>query len=376
MPIINAVSSTWLTGKVYLPQSAVAMNVPFISFSSKQISDRNTLTDIPYGFPYEKIFNVGNTYWQTDFTCPMLVLEAYQTPSAPFYNFYQCIYEFVSEIISAAGFKSGAAFTANSLKNKWDFDGTETIVNANSDYVIQKISIDITDSESSFTVSIISTIDIRPYFNIYRKVNDQTDTPFLNNIVYRTVSPYDIIIPSDCIGAPFYFQQSSVHQWPQQLYGGSAYTSLLRELHLSIDSNVIQVPTIGMPTSRAFLGVNSIKCTGNIKYIPLYYSGSTVNFQPIGAGFAPAGFSVDMAAIDYITNSQRHGGKLQVSLDMINPMYVGAYIKNVNRYIIDGKNSNTPLGPVSISNWGLSSSGGQINTIDCQFFTSIGLTSF
>lgn len=375
MPIINPALSTWLTGKIWLPTYG-AMNVPFINFSSKQISDRNAVTDSAYGSPYEKIWDVGNTYWKIDFSCPLFVTQDAVYPNPPYYNSLICIYEYLKEMLRTSGFKQGDAFSTNTFKDKWDFSITETINSPNADFIVQKLSLDITESEASFSVSLISTMDLRPYFNIFSKNNVSSDLVLLNNIVYRTVSPFDMTIPDNCIGSPFGFRHTSAKDWLIQMANKEEYSSLLREYHLSLESTVIQVPSIGIPTSRAFLGVNSIKCGGNIKYVPLYFSGGKpISFQLMGAGFAPAGWSVDMQAIDYIANTQRHGGKLQVSLDLANKIYVQAKILD-GGYIVNGLDSNTPLGPVSTSQWGLSSSGGGINNIDVDFVTSPGITDF
>lgn len=376
MPIINAANSIWLTGEVYLPTTGINTYAVFNNFSSKQISDRSAATDIVYGSPYEKIWDVGHTYWQTEFSCPLLIPQVGYNPSAPYYNSIQIIADFLQEMLRPLGFKQGDTFSSNTFKNKWDFTQTENITSSNADYIIQKISIDITDTDASFSVSIISTMDIRAYFKVFSKNNPGAQNPFLDSVVYRTVMPWDINIPDGNIGSPLGFIQSSVRQWPIQTVSSTNYTSLLREFHITLESTTIQTPSIGIPTSRTFIGVNSIKSSGNIKYIPLYISGATKSFQLPGAGFSPAGIEVDMASIDYISNTTRHGGKLQVSMDMVSPMYVQALIRNRNVYIVNGKNAVTPLGPVSIASWGLNTRGGQTNEISVDFVTSPGIISF
>lgn len=374
MPIINATNSIWLTGEIRLPISGSTLAV-FNNFSSKQISDRSAATDIAYGAPYAKIWDVGHTYWQTDFSCPLLVAQANYTPRSPYYEATQCIQELMQEILSVNGFKQGDSFTTNTLKDKWDFGLTETITSNNADYIIQKLSIDITETESSFSVSILSTMDIRPYFNVFSKDNLNSYSPFLEDTVYRTVAPFDIDIPTDCIGAPFGFLQPTAKQWPIQTINSTAYSSLLKEFHLTIESDEInKTPSIGIPSSRTFLGVNSVKCSGNIKYIPLFYPGDgTIRFQSAIADFAPAGWVVDTQSIDNIANTTRHGGRLSISMDMVNPMFVQAIIRNRNNYIINGKDLLTPIGPVSTSSWGLSTAAKQTNEISVDFVTSPGL---
>ncbi len=374
MPIINAVNSTWLTGKAWLPNLGNSYAV-FNNFSSKQISDRNSTSDLPYGVPYEKIWDVGHTYWQTNFSCPLLVTEQYSSPSMPYFNSIQFIDSFLKEIFRVNGFKQGDAFTDNTLKDKWDFNSNEIITSPNVDYIIKSFSIDITESDSSFSISILSTTDIRDYFNLFTAANSNI-TPLLPNKVYRLVKPFDVFMPSGCIGAPLGFIHNSSRHWPIQTTEMNQYSSLLREFHLSIETNTTQTATIGMPTSRPFLGTNSIKCTGSIKYIPLFFDNNSITFQKSGSTFSPAGFSVDMQAIDYISNSIRNGGKLYVSISTYPTMYVQAKVRGSNSYIFDGTNTNTPIGPVSISSWGLDTSGGAVNTISADFVTSPGLTSF
>ena len=374
MPILNAATSVWLKGEIYNPFTNISSYAIFSNFSSKQISDRNITTDVAYGSPYGKIWDVGHTHWQTDFTCPILLTQQNTTIFPPQYKAIDILYGLLATMLSASGFKMGDAFTSNTLKNKWDFQPfSETITSNNADYVIQKMSIDITDNDASFSTSILSTMDLRKYFNV---TTNTTNSPLVDDKVYRIAKPFDIEIPSGYIGSRLGFQQATEKQWPIQVADATAYSSLLKELHLSLEAGTIQVPTIGMPTSRTFLGINSLKCSGNMKYIPLFFNGNSVRFQDPAALFAPAGFSVDMQSIDYIVNSQRHGGKLQVSLGMVNPMFVGLKIKNSNAYIINGKDDSTPLGPVSISTWGLETSGAALNTITVDFVTSPGITTF
>jgi len=372
MPIINAVMSSWLKGQIYKSDANLSVYAIFSNFSSKQISNRSVSTDITYGSPYGKIWDIGDTTWQIDFSCPILVTEQGTNISGTKYNSFSIIDDLLTTMLSVNGFKSGDAFTTNTLKDKWDFSPfTETISSNNADYIIQKLSIDISDSDASFSVSLLSTMDLRQYFKISSNISD---SPFADLKVYRLAKPYDIEIPSDCIGAPFGFQQATEKKWPTFTANSKDYSSLLKEFHLTVENDTIQTPTIGMPTSRTFLGINSLKCSGNIKYIPLFFQGTNIIFQDTAANFAPAGWTVDMMAIDYITNSQRHGGKLYVSMDMVNPIYVQAKIKNSTNYIVNGKDADTPLGPVSTSSWGLSA--GDINTIDVQFVTSPGILTF
>lgn len=375
MPIINAASSVWLTGEVWLPGIG-STYAAFSSFDSQQISNRNEVTDVTYGYPYAKVWDVGHTYWQTKFTCPILLLQDTTAATSPYYEATQFIYAFLAEMLRTSGFKSGDSFTSNTLKTKWDFDRLETISSNNVDFIIDNLSIDITEDDASFTVSIISTTDLRKYF----KISNRTliNKPLIDNTVYRLAKPFDITIPNDCIGAPFGFMQSSEKQWPQQTTNSNYYSSLLREFHLTLESQTTQVASIGIPSSRPFLGVTSIKSSGNISFIPLFYDPLSTNiaFQETAATFAPAGWTVDMQSIDNLQGSLRHGGKLYVSMDMTNPMYVQALIKTKNYYIVNGKDANTPLGPVSTSSWGLNTNAGQTNEISVDFITSPGITEF
>lgn len=374
MPIINAITPMWLKGQIYNPSEKTSNSAVFSNFSSTQISDRSSVTDITYGSPYEKIWDIGHTYWQTNFTCPILLVEKYKIINSPYYNATSLINVFLKKMISPTGFNSGDNFETGTLKNKWDFyPHSETIESNNADYIIQKISIDISENDSSFSVSILSTMDIRRYFNITSNIIEK---PLIDFNVYRLASPYDIEILSNCIGSPFGFQQITEKQWPIQTNDLQKYSSLLKEFHLTLESNIIKTATIGMPTSRTFLGINSLKCSGNIKYVPLYFVGENVSFQENGAIFSPAGWTVDLQNIDYISNCTRHGGKFNVSMDLSNQIYVGLKIKNRNEYIVDGRNINTPLGPVSTSSWGINMTPGQINDISVEFTTNPGVISF
>ena len=212
---------------------------------------------------------------------------------------------------------------------------------------------------------------------LFRSKNDLTlQTPFLDNTVYRTVQPFDLEIPSGCIGSKLGFQQATKKHWPVQSLDDTNYTNFVREYSLSLEANTTQVPSIGIPSSRAFLGVTSVKSSGNIKYVPIYKTSGDIYFQEPSSSFCPAGWVVDTQSVDYISNTLRHGGRLYVSLDTATPIYVKSKIKNWTEYLIDGTNSSTQLGPVSTSSWTMNISGGQFNSFEIDFVTSPGITSF
>ena len=375
MPIINAASSIWLTGQVWLPDKGIAY-VPFSNFTCRQISDRNSATDITYGAPYEKIWDVGNTYWQIDFSCPIIVPENGYIPSVPYYNPMQHIDSYLKYLLSISGFKGGDAFSPYTLKDKWDFSKTELISSNNVDFIVSKFALNISENESTFSVSIISTTDLRDTFKVFSKNDLTLQTPFLDNTVYRTVQPFDLEIPSGCIGSKLGFQQATKKHWPVQSLDDTNYTNFVREYSLSLEANTTQVPSIGIPSSRAFLGVTSVKSSGNIKYVPIYKTSGDIYFQEPSSSFCPAGWVVDTQSVDYISNTLRHGGRLYVSLDTATPIYVKSKIKNWTEYLIDGTNSSTQLGPVSTSSWTMNISGGQFNSFEIDFVTSPGITSF
>jgi hypothetical protein len=384
MPIINAVMTNWLKGKVASPYFNVgagqpAITVPFASFSSKQISDRSIDTAVVSGKAYERVWNVGHTYWQIDFSIPIIVSDQYPTwPHAALFTGY------LSAALQALNYDyepypgMGDVFLANTLQDKWDFNKTGDLL-SNGDFMIQKFSIDITEDNSLFSATIIATTDPRHEFNV-----EQTNPAYgalPDWLVYRLAKPYDFVFPDNSIGSPLGYSQLYYNYDLTKMPNNTSYTSLLREFHYAVQANIVKIPSIGIPTSRPFLGVDSIGSTGSIKYVPLYRENFDIQFQQTGANFAPAGWTVDYQAMDYIVSSaNRYGGKLYVAgKDLSSYLYVGLNLRQdifPVTPVINGIAGNTPIGPVSTSNWGLEVVPNTQTAVSVEFVTSPGLTAF
>ena len=409
MPIVNAAYSNWTKsmmslpqptgdgGAVWLPDEGVYTGQPRAvvtsEFRIQRLVDLKLDTSVHKGQPWGHLWNVGDAVWQIDFNSPFLIYLHSEDINLQPWSGLQVFDYFLRQCVRVLP-TSGANF-----QDLWE----------RKDFIVKSVSLKIDEDQATVAVSIITTIDPRPYFYQQGYAN-------FEQWGARLCKPYDLKIPvlnmmagqtKNCIGGPMnIYEDRTAYSYPMRtpahdpdnelgtLAFDYGHISLVRSIEVNVQSEVTQFDSVGSPSSRPLLGVKSIKCDGSMDYVPLVRNSTGVTI----VSSLPEGWIPDMQSLEYV----RNGGQLFVAGHPpytpgggFDPLWVGLALdtvmtqeqqddQGVDQSAVTGEVRGDPillfdpkwLGPVMVASYTSSTSPNQPLSIKVDFQTNVGVTSF
>lgn len=399
MPIVNAFLSVRDTAMLSVPLdpthdssgvdawNAWMAPATFIvdSFSVKEISPLDFDTSVAKGSPTGSMWSIGDSVWQVDFSIPFLVWDplyfstygishtSFQSPAfanMPVVGGYA--YPTKGFILAAKRFLLGSEkFNRQLWSEHW-----VNSISTKPDFLVQKVSIEVSENRSMLSVSLLSTTDPRSYFNILQAPMAVSPGPM------RVARPWDFSIPNDVqvLGSPL---TRYVHGYQSIPYRSSSTAlpmniSFVTEWSVNIESQVSRFKSVGTPSGRPMLGVTSQQCSGRLKYLPLHVDSASsaliVDSTDISSAL-PTGWRTDSQSMEMI---QRYGGQLFVSghpdyqTEGYRPVFPEIGLRYgsspLSYYVI----SRDMLGPVGAATVGFETSSGGTNDVVIDYKTLMG----
>jgi hypothetical protein len=333
MPIINAFSTVQDMAYISVPTSPIhdsqGVDMRLIwpkdtktfivnSFSIKEISTLDFDTSVVKGSPTGSMWSIGDTVWKVDFSTPFLVWDpkyfadygvSYsQIPAfANMPVLSGCAYPARQFVTAAKQFLLGSE---RSNRGLWSEHWAGSMPST-PDFLVQKVSIEITDDRSMLSVSLLSTTDPRSYFDVMQIPMTVSPGPL------RVAKPWDFHIPNDVqvLGSPItnYYGGYSTPPTRYAVTGYPHNISFVLEWSIGIESQITRFRSVGTPSGRPMLGITSQQSTGRIKYLPLHVSNAasaTIVNQGYPSESLPTGWRTDSQSMEMI---ERYGGQLFVS---------------------------------------------------------------
>ncbi len=403
MPVVNGPFGAWYEAKMCYPVGARWSSPPSIggdlwsdpvsvavsSLKIKQGVDITPVTDVAYGTADAHLWDIGETMWEIEATILLATpLNTIAIPSEPMFanlpngGTVPGIWTSTQSVLSNAFISRCLTLLLASpgslMTNHWS---------AYEDFMVKKVQIDITENSAEMKVNIVCTTDPREKFYL-------TGSSATSEAAWRLIKPYDLWIPTasnapttavNYIGGPLRFEQLAITDIPDRFEyptnddwitgPGDGHVSYVREWHLTVEGKIKTFTSVGQPTSRPFLALEQVTCDGSISYIPLKRTASGAETFD---GKMPSGWMVDTQSLDGIA---RHGGRFYItgSPEYSHPkaaLYTGIWQRTgdwgTSRIaIVDGTIPDTPLGPILVASYDLTSSG-EANAINVEYKTNVG----
>jgi len=399
MPILNAFLSVWDTAMLSVPLdpthdssgvdawNAWMAPAKFIvnSFSVKEVSTLDFDTSVAKGAPTGSMWSVGDTVWQVDFSIPFLVWDplyfsrngishtSFQSPAfanMPVVGGYA--YPTKGFILAAKRYLLGSERINRPL---WDEHWVNSI-STKPDFLVQRVSIEVSDNRSMLSVSLLSTTDPRHYFNTLQTPMVVSPGPT------RVARPWDFSIPSDIqvLGSPLTAYSHGYQSIPTRTATTSIpkNVSFVTEWSVNIESQITRFRSVGTPSGRPMFGVTSQQCSGRLKYLPLHvsslWSTSIVDSGDLSSAL-PTGWRTDSQSMEMI---QRYGGQLFVSghpsylVNGYRPVFPEIGLRYGSNPLLYYIISRDMLGPVGAATVGFEAAAGGTNAVVVDYKTLLG----
>ena len=398
MPVINAAYTTWNSAHLPIPSGPDPTNLVWSwdnayrflvgNINIKQVSTLDFDTATNKGSPQGTIWTVGDRVWQVDVSIPFLIPPGDESQTPPlfptsFTEPYCANIPVVSDVAYPLAWFLYAAITpivgrpiypVGTELGLWDTHWAIQNPARQTDIFIRSLSVEVNESRSMLTMSLLCSDDPRAKFDIRQSA--------VTNGFWRTAMPWDFVVPSgvEHLGAPNVAYEGgygAVTPIPHRIERAAGTNfGMVREWGFTIESQISQFKSVGTPSARPLLGVTSTTCRGTLKYIPLKVT--ELGMTLVGDDDrVPVGWMVDTQALETITRS---GGQLYLAgqppyTDPMQPLYLGMNLVKGDpmgtTYTVLDKDI---LGPIGVAVASFDAAAGSENTVSIDFRTLLGFT--